>query len=118
MTELSQKIDAGIFQRMANAEVMGWRVADEAQSIANFILNLKLARYDTYISTNFDSYAERIIRGYQINKCEYECLYIGTALDLHVIQIDSMTLKDLIQYIKDKWSPRIQFAVENGLFKN
>lgn len=118
MTELSQKIDAGIFQRMANSEVMGWKVAAEAQSIANFILDLKLLRYDTYISTNFDSYAERMIRGYQINNCEYEGLHIDTTFDLHVIQIDSMTLKDLIQSIKEKWFPRIQFAVENGLFKN
>lgn len=116
MTELSLKIDANIFQRMANAEVMGWQVAEKAQSIANFILDLEFVRYDTYVSNHFDRYVEGIVRGWQINHCEYEGLHILTTYDLHTIQIDSMTYHWMIEDIKESWLPYIEFARDNGLF--
>lgn len=116
MTELSRDINANFFRRMTNAEVMGWQVAAEAQSIVNFINDLEFVRYDTYVSKHFDSYIERLARGYQINNSEYEDLSINTTLGLHVIQVKSVALEDLIQSIKHKWEPRIEFARQNGLF--
>lgn len=116
MTELSRKINANIFRRMANAEVMGWQVAAEAQSIVNFINDLEFDYYDTYVSKHFDSYVEQLVRGYQVNNGEYEDLSISTTHDLHMIEVKSLVLEDLIQSIKHKWEPRIYFARQNGLF--
>ena len=116
MTELSRESNANIFQRMTNIKVMGWQVAAEAQSIVEFINDLELIDYDTYISKHFDSYIERLVRSYQINNSEYEDLSINTTFDLHVLQVKSMALEDLIQSIKHKWEPRIEFARQNGLF--
>lgn len=116
MTELSREIDARTFERMANAKIMGWQVAMEAQSIADFIRDLEFVRYDTYVSKHFDSCIERFLRGWQINNAEYEGLSINTTFGLHIIQINSMTLANVIDDIKDKWFPRIEFARENDLF--
>lgn len=118
MTDLAMQIEVNRFQRMANPDVMGYQAAAEAQSIADFLKSLTMVCYDTYVSTDFGRYIEGVARGYQFNEQEYEGLHINTTYDIRSIQIDSVTLHNLIETIKEKWEQRIYFARDNGLFKN
>lgn len=107
------KHEANFWRRFAeHGEELGYQVAAEAESIANFIDSLELVVYDTYHTRNFDNYVEGLVRGYQTNEQDYDNCSISTTLDLHFIRFYSMGLHNFIWYLKHNtiWKDRIEYA--------
>ena len=113
---MNKTVEVNFWKRMDNPEVMGWTVADKARQIAEFIESLELVCYDTYVTSEFSGYVEGIVRGYQTNEQAYDDLYIATTLDLHIIQFKSVELGFFLSYLKERWSERLEFAREQGIW--
>ena len=112
---MNKEIEARFWRRLDNPEVMGYKVADEARQIAEFVENLELVVYDTYSTGCFGRYVEGKLRSYQFNEQEYDELFITTTLDLHAVQIRSLCLAYFLDWLKDTWADRLAFARENNI---
>ena len=112
---MNKTVEVNFWKRLDNPEVMGWSVADKARQIAEVIESLKLVCYDTYVTSEFSSYVEGIVRGYQTNEQAYDDLYIATTLDLHSIQIKSVELGFFLSYLTESWVKYLEFAREQGI---
>ena len=94
-------------------EELGYKVANEATSITNFLKSLKtLDGGKTYSSTEFDDYIQGHLLGYQINNNEYESIHLMITHDLHSVEISDGELDNFLFELKEspEWADRIFYA--------
>lgn len=94
-------------------EELGYRVANEAISISNFLKSLKT--FDggkTYSSVEFDDYIQGHLLGYQIRNSEYENIHLMITHDLHSVTILEGELDNFLFELKEspEWAERIFYA--------
>ena len=92
---------------------LGYRVANEATSVTNFLKSLRtLDGGKTYSSTDFDNYIQEHLLGYQINNNEYESIHLMITHDLHSVKISEMELDNFLFELKEspEWANRIFYA--------
>lgn len=113
--ELWQTVLVNKWERLNNAEVMGYEVAWKAAQIADFFRNIELVTYDTFSTNVFGDYVESAIRGYICNMHADEDMHITTTLDLHNVTCNSYGLHDFDYYISEMWNDYFMFALEQGI---
>ena len=79
----------------------GWDFADHAEQIADFLADLDLVDYDSFVSVHFSDYICQMARAFKINE-HPERFSVYDKYDLHSITCGSLDLVEFIDYLSRK----------------
>lgn len=91
-------------------EELGYKVAEEAGYLVDFLKSLK-HNGNIFYTSYFNNYIEGLVRGFQINENEYYDCRISTTHDLHYIEFTEETLDWFFCRLKETiWKDRVEYA--------